>query len=150
MTDWRFETPTEDHFEPLLALRVDVMREDLERVGRFTPERSRRVFREHFDAPGTRLVIVNGEVAGCVGFRVSDEECRIDSLYLDRRHHDSGLGTSILTALLAEADALRLPVRLEVLTGSKAARFYLRHGFVLLSEDAIEGRYERTFRNSGS
>jgi hypothetical protein len=34
-------------------------------------------------------------------------------------------------------------VRLEVLTGSKADRFYLRHGFVKLREDAIEGEYER-------
>jgi hypothetical protein len=40
--------------------------------------------------------------------------------------------------LLAEADALGLPIRLEVLTGSKADRFYLRHGFVKLSEDEIE------------
>ena len=32
---------------------------------------------------------------------------------------------------------------LDVLTGSKAARFYLRHGFVKLREDEIEGAYER-------
>ena len=43
--------------------------------------------------------------------------------------------------LLAEADAAGLPVRLDVLTGSKADRFYLRHGFVKLSEDEIEGHY---------
>jgi hypothetical protein len=30
-----------------------------------------------------------------------------------------------------------------MLTGSKADRFYLRHGFVKLREDAIEGEYER-------
>ena len=55
----------------------------------------------------------------------------------------AGLGTAILKVLLAEADALGLPVRLEVLTGSKADRFYLRHGFVKLGEDDIEGNYER-------
>ena len=41
------------------------------------------------------------------------------------------------------ADATGLPVRLEVLTGSKADRFYLRHGFIKLREDEIEGYYER-------
>ena len=64
--------------------------------------------------------------------------------------HNSGLGTVILKVLLAEADAAGKPVRLEVLTGSKADRFYLREGFVKLREDEIEAEYERPLRNSGS
>ena len=48
-----------------------------------------------------------------------------------------------MKALLAEADALRLPVRLEVLRGSPAGRFYERHGFVKLGEDDVEAEYER-------
>jgi len=141
--DWRFGPVEETDFEPLLALRVAVMRDHLERVGRFTPERSRAVFRGHFDEPGMRLILLGGERVGCVGFRRADGEIRIDSFYLDRRLHNSGLGTKILKALLAEADAAGLPVRLEVLTGSEAGRFYERHCFVKLREDAIEGHYER-------
>ncbi|WP_428677695.1 GNAT family N-acetyltransferase [Reyranella sp.] len=140
---WSFGPVSETDFEPLLALRTDVMREHLERVGRYTPERSRRTFRTHFDEPGTRLILQKGIRVGCVGFRRSDQEIRIDSFYLDRRLHGSGLGTTILKALLAEADAAGLPVRLEVLNGSKADRLYLRHGFVKLKEDEIEGFYER-------
>ncbi|HQS17451.1 GNAT family N-acetyltransferase [Reyranella sp.] len=144
MTDlWCFGPATEAEFEPLLVLRTEVMREHLERVGRYTPERSRRTFRGHFDEPGTRLILQNGVRIGCVGLRRSDQEIRIDSFYLDRRLHGSGLGTTILKALLAEADAACLPVRLEVLKGSKADRLYLRHGFVKLREDEIEGFYER-------
>jgi GNAT superfamily N-acetyltransferase len=141
--DWRFGSPGEEHFEPLLALRIEVMREHLERVFRYKPSRARRVFREHFDEPGLRLILTGQEIAGCVGFRIGAEEIKLDSFYLQRRHHNSGLGTTILKVLLAEADALKLPIRLEVLTGSRADRFYLRHGFVKLSEDAIEGEYER-------
>lgn len=142
-TDWRFGTPQEEHFEPLLALRIEVMREHLERVFRYEPERARRIFREHFDEPGMRLILTGEDLAGCVGFRIGAEEIKLDSFYLQRQHHNTGLGTTILKVLLAEADALRRPIRLEVLTGSKADRFYLRHGFVKLSEDAIEGEYER-------
>ena len=86
---------------------------------------------------------MNGERAGCVGFRSEPDCLKIDSFYLDRRLHNGGLGRAILKALLAEADALMKPVRLEVLTGSKADRFYLRHGFVKLGEDEIEARFER-------
>jgi GNAT superfamily N-acetyltransferase len=140
---WSFGPVTEADFEPLLAIRTDVMREHLERVGRYTPERSRKMFRGHFDEPGTRLILLDGVRVGCVGFRQHDDEIRIDSFYLERRLHGFGLGTVILKALLAEADAARLPVRLEVLTGSPADRLYLRHGFIKLKEDEIEGFYER-------
>lgn len=140
---WRFGPVSEIDFEPLLALRIDVMREHLERVFRYKPSRARRIFREHFDEPGMRLILLNGERVGCVGFRSGDGEIKIDSFYLERRLHGGGLGTKILKELLAEADAAGLPVRLEVLTGSKADRFYLRHGFVKLREDEIEGEYER-------
>jgi GNAT superfamily N-acetyltransferase len=142
-TVWHFGLASEADFEPLLALRVEVMREHLERVFRYDPERARRVFREHFHEPGLRLILVGDGTIGCVGFRIGAGEIKLDTFYLDRRHHNTGLGTGILEVLLAEADALRLPVRLEVLNGSKADRLYLRHGFVKLTEDAIEGTYER-------
>jgi GNAT superfamily N-acetyltransferase len=143
---WRFGPVSEADFEPLLALRIDVMREHLERVFRYKPERARRIFREHFDEPGLRLILVDGERAGCVGFRISKSEIKIDSFYLDRRYQNRGLGATILKVLLAEADAQDLPVRLEVLRGSPADRFYERHGFVKLAEDDIEAEYERPAR----
>ncbi len=152
---WRFGPTSEADFEPLLALRIDVMREHLERVFRYKPSRARRIFREHFEEPGMRLILLQSrgkddERIGCVGFRSEPECLKIDSFYLERRFHNSGLGTAILKVLLAEADAAAKPVRLEVLTGSKADRFYLRHGFVKLRSDAIEAEYERPSRNSGS
>jgi len=147
---WRFGPVHEADFEPLLALRVEVMRAHLERVGRFTPERSRRVFRGHFDEPGLRLITVGAETAGCVGFRIGPEVVTIDSFYLAARFQNAGLGSAIFRALLAEADALRKPVRLEVLKQSPADRFYLRHGFAAVSEGEHDVLFERRFRNSGS
>lgn len=140
---WRFGPVSEADFEPLLALRIEVMREHLERVFRYKPERARRIFREHFDEPGLRLILVEDERAGCVGFRIGEGEVKVDSFYLVQRFQNRGLGAVILKALLAEADSLRLPVRLEVLRGSPAGRFYERHGFVKLGEDDVEAEYER-------
>jgi GNAT superfamily N-acetyltransferase len=146
---WTLAPVSEADFEPLLALRIDVMREHLERVFRYEPGRARRFFREAFDEPGMRLVLVDGERMGCVGFRRGESEIKIDSFYLDRRLHNRGLGSQILEALLAEADVLGLPVRLEVLHGSSARRFYERHGFVQVGEDEIEAEFERAVPVSG-
>ena len=140
---WRFAPVCEAHFEPLLAIRIEVMREHLERVFRYKPSRARRIFREHFDEPGLRLIVVGHETAGCVGFRVGEAEIKIDSFYLARSFHNRGLGTVILKALLAEADALGLPIEIDVLRGSPAGRFWERHGFVKLREDSVEANYRR-------
>jgi GNAT superfamily N-acetyltransferase len=140
---WRFAPVRDEDFEPLLALRIEVMREHLERVFRYEPSRARRFFREAFDEPGMRLIMIGEERVGCVGFRIGTSEIKLDSFYLARRLHNGGLGTRILQALLAEADALGLPVRLEVLHGSPADRFYERHGFVKIGEDDIEAEFER-------
>ena len=142
----RFAAVEEGDFEPLLALRIDVMREHLERVGRFHPDRARRIFRAHFDEPGMRRLTIGDRLVGCVGFRVGTTGIKIDSFYLDRRFHNGGLGTAILGTLLAEADALGLPVELDVLQGSPAARFYERHGFVKQREDEIEASFRRPLR----
>ncbi len=143
---WRFAPASEVDFEPLLALRIEVMREHLERVFRYDPARARRVFREAFDGPGMRLILLGEERIGCVGFRIGTSVIKLDSFYLARRLHNGGLGTGILKVLLGEADGLGLPVRLEVLHGSPADRFYLRHGFVKVGEDDIEAEYERAVR----
>src|SRR5438309_3509643 len=94
--NWRFAAPSETDFEPLLALRIEVMREHLERVFRYKPSRARRIFREHFDEPGMRLILIGDRRIGCVGFRREPECRKIDSFYLERRFHNSGLGTAIL------------------------------------------------------
>jgi GNAT superfamily N-acetyltransferase len=140
---WRLEPVSEADFEPLLAIRIEVMREHLERVFRYEPSRARRIFREHFAEPGLRRIMIGEELAGCVGFRVGEAEIKIDSFYLARRHHNGGLGTAILKVLLDEADTLGLPVELDVLRGSPADRFYARHGFVKQSEDDIEANFRR-------
>src|SRR5258708_32591898 len=126
---WRFGPVSETDFEPVLALRIDVMREHLERVFRYKPSRARRIFREHFDEPGLRMILVSDELAGRVGFRSGEAEVKIDSFYLDRCYQNRGLGTTILKALLAEADALGLPLRLQGPRGSPAGRYYQRHLF---------------------
>jgi GNAT superfamily N-acetyltransferase len=141
--NWRFGTAGDADFEPLLAIRIEVMREHLQRVFRYKPSRARRVFREHFVEPGMRTILIDDVLAGCVALRRRPEETHIDSFYLAARYHNRGLGAAILKVLLDEADGYRLPVRLDVLQGSPAGRFYERHGFVRTGEDEIEVHYER-------
>jgi N-acetylglutamate synthase-like GNAT family acetyltransferase len=138
-----FAPTSEADFERLFALRGQVMRPHLERLGRYRPERSRERFREAFDPKTMRLILVDGIFAGCVTFATRADHMELGQLYLSPERQGSGLGGRILTLLLAEADAARLPVRLHVLKQSPAARLYERHGFLRTHEEEWDVFYER-------
>lgn len=141
--EWSFRTATIADFEPLLDLRLRVMRPHLERIGRFDPARARQYFGEGFDLDWMRVILVGETIAGCVCFRREDEHWVIEYFYLEPAHHRTGLGASILKGLLAEADRSGRIVRLEVVKGSEAARFYERYGFARYGEGPWDVFYER-------
>jgi GNAT superfamily N-acetyltransferase len=138
-----FASASEADFERLLALRVQVMRPHLERLGRYQPERSRARFREAFDPATMRLILVDGVFAGCVTLAIEADHMDLGQFYLMPERQGHGLGSRVLALLLAEADAQGLPVKLHVLKLSPAARLYERNGFLKTGEDEWDVYYER-------
>lgn len=59
---------------------------------------------------------------------------QLDQLFIVPEHQRQGIGGHVLRLVLAQARAVRLPVRLRVLRGNPAKRLYERHGFVVVSE----------------
>lgn len=138
-----FRPASAEDFERLLALRILAMREHLERIGRFDPERARARFLAGFEPAHLRLIHAGGGFAGCVSLKPEAGGLAIEHFYLLPERQGSGLGGSVLRLLLAEADAAGLPVRLGVLKRSPAARFYERHGFRRTHEAEWDVYYER-------
>ena len=138
-----FAPASEADFEHLLALRIQVMREHLERIGRYHPERARARFREAFDPAHLRLILLDGALAGCVSLKAETGFYELGQFYLAPEHQGRGTGGAVLARLLAETDAAGLPVRLNVLKQSPAARLYERHGFVRTHEEEWDVFYER-------
>ena len=132
----RFELAavTEADFEELLALRVAVMRESLERIGRFDAARARERFRSSFEAHATWRILVDGAFAGCVALKDEGDALRVDHFYLVAAAQGHGLGSAVLTHLVAQAQAVGKPLRVAALVQSDANRFYQRHGFVPVSK----------------
>lgn len=124
--------------EPLAELRAQVMRADLERLGRWDEHRVRQRWRDSYDLEHTFAVTVDGDLAGCVTFRPAQGGLHIEHFYLAPHLQGRGLGSAVLGELLARADAQGLTVRLVVLQGSPARRLYERHGFTLESEDPVD------------
>lgn len=67
----------------------------------------------------------------------------LDQLFILPEHQRRGIGRHVLRAILAEASAAFLPVRLRVLRVNPARRLYERHGFAITSESPERFYMER-------
>jgi N-acetylglutamate synthase-like GNAT family acetyltransferase len=137
----RFRPATEADFDYILNLSIRTMREHLERVGRFDPDRRRIRMRAHFDAGSLHLIQRAGAVLGCVGLRPHGEQMELHSFFLEPALQGSGLGAEIFAALRARHPGSGWWI--EVLKESPARRFWERQGFVLSGEQPFDWVLER-------
>ncbi len=126
---------SEDDFEALLSLRMAAMRESLQRLARFDPQRARERLGRAFEPAHTRHILQGGERVGFVVLlpmpAAAPDHCVLDHLYIAPQAQGQGVGSWVMAQVLAEADRMGLPVRVTALKFSDANRFYQRHGFEL-------------------
>jgi len=118
-------------------LRAEVMRPDLERLGRYDPIRVRQRFLTGFRPEVAHVITVGGEDVGLIAIRPASEGTWIEHFYLRPDQQGRGLGGQVLRWALQQPSGGR-PFRLNVLQGSPARRLYERHGFVLEREDQVD------------
>ena len=136
----------DDDFEALLSLRLAAMRESLERLGRFDPQRARERLSRGYQPAHTRHILRGGELVGFVVVVPRDDGWQLDHLYVHPSAQGEGVGSWVLAQVLAEADAEHKPVSVTALKHSDANRFYQRHGFELLAEGEWDWFYLRAAR----
>jgi GNAT superfamily N-acetyltransferase len=142
----------DDDFDALLSLRMAAMRESLQRLGRFDPQRARERLSRAFEPAHTRHILMGGER---VGFLVllpmpatQPDHLVLDHLYVAPQAQRLGVGSWVMEQVLNQADRLHLPVRVMALKLSDANGFYLRHGFVLQHESEWDLHYLRPARGA--
>ena len=74
----------------LVAIRIEAMRESLERVGRFDPVRARERFLSGFEARNTRYIEASGERVGFVVVKHHHNKLLPDHLYVRPSAQGSG------------------------------------------------------------
>ncbi|WP_373558433.1 GNAT family N-acetyltransferase [Burkholderia sp. HI2500] len=138
-----FPLATRSDAETLVAIRIAAMRDSLERIGRFDPQRARDRFLASFDPARCRLIEVDGVSAGFFVVRPQEDHWLLDHLYIVPEHQGKGIGAAVLRKIFADADSQRVPVRVGALRGSDSNRFYARHGFVQADEAEWDIYYVR-------
>ena len=147
-TDFRLRPVGEADFEPLLDLSIRVLRADLERVGRFDPDRRRTRMRAGFDPATLSAIEVDGRLVGCIGAVPAADHLEVHAFYLDPAVQGRGLGAAIVAAVLAAHPSL--PARIEVLKGSSVLAFWEKQGFRVIAEQPFDWFCERPARRAGA
>jgi GNAT superfamily N-acetyltransferase len=134
--------------DALIALRIDAMRESLERIGRFDPVRARERFFSAFSQEDTRHIEVGSERVGFVVVKLQADCLLLDHLYVHPRAQGKGIGTAVLAHVFAQADSRALPVRVGALRDSDSNRFYIRNGFQMVEQGEFDNYYIRPCQNA--
>ena len=161
---FHFSQAHQSDFDRLFALRLLTMRESLERIGRFDPQRAlERIpksvkrfseqdarknkelerFQNSFRPQHTRLIIVKDQLAGCVALGPHEDDWLLEHFYIAPQFQGHGLDSLALSSLMTQADQAQKTITLSVLQQSDAARFYERHGFHKTGEDEWDIYYAR-------
>lgn len=135
-----------EDFDRLFQLRIEAMRESLERIGRYDEQRAFERFHSTYQAEHTRLIMIGDDFAGCIAMKPVEDSLLIEHFYLLPAFQGCGVGASVLEQLLAEADATQRSIRLSVLQQSDTGRFYRRFGFVETGQDEWDVYLERPGR----
>ncbi|MDB5850235.1 MAG: family acetyltransferase [Rhodoferax sp.] len=122
---------------------VEAMRDSLEQIGRFDPNRARERFLATFAASDTRHIFFGGARAGVVVLRSMATHLLLDHLYILPTYQGKGVGAFVLKAVCHEADALGQDLKVGALKQSRANAFYQRHGFQLVAQGEWDLYYVR-------
>ncbi len=144
----QLEPVSEHDAEALVMLRIEAMRESLERIGRFDPQRARERFLSGFAPEHTQHIVAEGRRVGFVVLRPYQGELLLDHLYIRPGHQGRGLGAMVLRQVFERADAADLPVRVGALRESDSNRFYARHGFAEIEQGEWDIYYLRPRRSA--
>src|SRR3954469_4988446 len=113
-----FAQASPSDFEELLSLRIAAMRESLERIGRFDPERARARFTEGFEAKQTRIILLGEVRIGFIVVKKIASGLLLDHLYVAPKFQSQGIGSFVLKSVFAEADTLGCDLRVGALKES--------------------------------
>ena len=140
-----FEPTTLHDVDDLVKLRILTMKPSLEKIGRFDPVRARERFVATFQPTNTHYLMLDKEQIGFIVFRHEADHLLLDHLYIHPDFQGRGYGAAVLSTLFAEADAIKMAIRVGALRDSDSNRFYITHGFKLIEAAEWDNYYVRDF-----
>lgn len=121
--DITFEPAGAADAEAWASIRVEAMRESLERDGRFDPQRTRNRFLSGFSPDHTFHILLLGERVAFYVVKPEASALLLDHLYVMPARQSKGIGAAVLAEVFTRADQTGVSVRVGALKESDSNRF---------------------------
>ena len=95
----------------------------------------RTLHRQHWNKRPWSVITSGGQRVGTVAVTRTPTHFQFDEFYLLPRFQKQGIGSEVLRDILQQADAARLPVKLQHLKWNPVGSLYRRHGFAVVDEN---------------
>ena len=135
-----FEPVVAEDLESLFALRMDVMRESLTRLGLTDLQHSRERYTLQCESGAMQHILCDGERIGFVQLVPAEDHLHLVQLFLRSDIQGGGVGAWVLDWAKSHGQ----DVTLTTLKQSDANRFYQRHGFVQTGAGEFDNEYRWT------
>jgi ribosomal protein S18 acetylase RimI-like enzyme len=121
---------TEADYDFLYALHEATMRPTVSQIWGWDDARQSALFRERFDPATRQVIVIDGRDVGVLEVEERPVEVFLANIEIAPEQQNRGLGAAIITDILHDAHARRLPVTLQVNRVNPARWLYERLGFV--------------------
>jgi GNAT superfamily N-acetyltransferase len=135
-----FEPVAVEDLEALFALRMEVLRESLDRLGLTDLKQSRDRYDLQCQACAMQHILRDGARIGFVQLISAGDHLHLVQLFLSPLAQGAGVGAWVLDW----AKSYGQDVTLTTLKFSAANRFYQRHGFEQVGEGEFDNEYRWT------
>ncbi len=132
----RLRIPSTNDAEFVYSVYEATARHLVEGVGRRWAETKMREKAELEVQDGfTRIIESDGEDVGFFSLEETASEFWLHALFLQPRYQGQGIGMRLMREAMAQAEAKRMPIRLQVMTFNPAVAFYERLGLKINREE---------------
>lgn len=126
-----------EHYDFCLRLFLLTMRPYMQELNVWDDEGQRSGFAVQWKRDEVRIISVDGSDAGWLQVAELPAEIRLQKFFILPEHQRSGIGSEVLSRLLATWRPTGKKVVLRVLKNNPARKFYERLGFSVIAETGV-------------
>jgi ribosomal protein S18 acetylase RimI-like enzyme len=126
-----------EHYDFCLRLFLLTMRPYMQELNVWDEEEQRSSFATHWKVEEVKIISVDGNDAGWLQVTELPAEIRLQKFFILPEYQRSGIGSEVLSRLLATWRPTGKKIVLRVLKNNPARRLYERLGFSVIAEAGV-------------
>ncbi len=126
---------TENDYELVYEIKKRALGKYVDQTWGWDEEEQREYHKNDFNASEVEILQYAQEDMGVLVVTRTLELIEINEIYIDPKFQNKGIGTSIMSDILKEAENAKIPVKLQFLKVNPVRALYEKLGFVITGEN---------------